>query len=462
MSAPKPVRDDAGRPEPLLDLERLAAGIRWRRRMWVSLALLGLLLGALGTLVLPPAPTALVRMMIVHENDEASASEELMKTDVALLETTRTAAAALRRLGSPQPAEDFLKSYEGSGLTGNVLEVRATGPNRAAAVARAEAIAEVFIAGHVERAEAAAGAEAQALRDRREQAANELASAGEPGYRAELESRINDLEQQIRQATVGVPRVAEGTQIVDGPREVTNSLAKAAAVNMAVGLVLGLGCGLALAAVAAVMRDRPVLRKDIAEHLGASVIAQLPAPRMRLWPGGRSSNPDGTELGKLAATVARALRDDLTGVSVLELGCPGTATAWSEEIAATLGVDAGPAVGSVEPGTAWTDLPVLGFETLLVVRAGHASTSWLHTVAGQLADLGIVVIGVVLVHPDPRDRSDGTLWDGLHTALRGRAARAAATERAAAGAPEPRGDGDRMTRYLPSVGSATSETRSSL
>ena len=26
----------------------------------------------------------------------------------------------------------------------------------------------------------------------------------------------------------------------------------------------------------------------------------------------------------------------------------------------------------------------------------------------------------MLVDPDPRDRSDGTLWDGLHTALRGR------------------------------------------
>jgi hypothetical protein len=26
---------------------------------------------------------------------------------------------------------------------------------------------------------------------------------------------------------------------------------------------------------------------------------------------------------------------------------------------------------------------------------------------------------VVLIDPDPRDRTDGTLWDGLHTALRG-------------------------------------------
>ena len=29
------------------------------------------------------------------------------------------------------------------------------------------------------------------------------------------------------------------------------------------------------------------------------------------------------------------------------------------------------------------------------------------------------MIGVVLIDPDPRDRTDGTLWDGLHTALRG-------------------------------------------
>jgi hypothetical protein len=76
-------------------------------------------------------------------------------------------------------------------------------------------------------------------------------------------------------------------------------------------------------------------------------------------------------------------------------------------------------VGSVAPGTAWTDLQYLGSQTVLVVRAGHGSAAWLHTVARQLADLSIPVIGVVLIDPDPRDRTDGTLWDGLHTALRG-------------------------------------------
>jgi Mrp family chromosome partitioning ATPase len=79
----------------------------------------------------------------------------------------------------------------------------------------------------------------------------------------------------------------------------------------------------------------------------------------------------------------------------------------------------------VAPGTAWTDLQYLGTQTVLVVRAGHGSAAWLHTVARQLADQRIPVIGVVLIDPDPRDRTDGTLWDGLHTALRGRSERPA-------------------------------------
>jgi hypothetical protein len=82
-------------------------------------------------------------------------------------------------------------------------------------------------------------------------------------------------------------------------------------------------------------------------------------------------------------------------------------------------------VGSVAPGTAWTDLQYLGTQTVLVVRAGHGSAAWLHTVARQLADQRIAMIGVVLIDPDPRDRTDGTLWDGLHPALRGRSERPA-------------------------------------
>lgn len=529
-------------PEPLLDLQQLVAGILWRRRIWVSIGLLGLLAGALLAVLVPPPPTAVARVLVIHENDQESVSGSLMETDVALLETTRLAAAALERVNADERPEDFLKSYSGEGLTGNVLELTVRGSSDRDAVARAQALAEVFIADHVQRTEAAANAEAQALIDRRVQVEDELAdvddaiaatTAGAPGStaagldvlytrRAELTAQIQEFGERIEEAGTGAPRVAAGTQIVDSPHAVTDSLLVTGVKYAAAGLILGLGAGLALAAVASVVQDRPVLRRDIAAHLGASIIAQLPAPQRglaRLW-----RRPRGVaERERVAATLTRAIRDDPAPVSLLELGCPRTAAALALDIAEELAVnrpvvvvDALPGrhlhkltrkterpirildgaecpvdrpspdprrerhlgVGSVGPGTAWTDLGQLGSETLLVVRAGHANTLWLHTVARQLAAAQIPVIGVVLVHPDPRDRSDGTLWDGLHTALRGRESRRAgstpeavvprhAEHRASGNAPASTGvafppavsrTDELPTEEFPAVRSTTSET----
>ncbi len=463
-------------PEPLLDLQKLVAGVRWRRRIWVSLAVLGLLAGALLAVLAPPPPTAVARLLIVHESESTGSGQ--METDVALLETTRIAAAALGRINATtERPEDFLKNYEAEGLTANVLELTVSGSSDRDAVVRARALAEAFIADHLQRTEAAANAEAQALIDRRSQVEAELAGVGDAARRAELTARIQELGQRAQEASIGAPSVAAGTRIVDGPRAITDSPLVTGVMNAVVGLVLGLGAGLALAAVASVVADRPVLRRDIAAALGASVIAQLPPPHRgpaRLWR--RSLAVTGRR--RVAATLVRTVRDD-PEVSLLELGCPATAATLALDIAGELAVDrpfvvvdglpgrhlrkltgktqsplqitdaadvdrSSPpqpehhlGVGSVGPGTAWTDLGQLGSETLLVVRAGHANTLWLHTVARQLADAQISVIGVVLVHPDPRDRSDGTLWDGLHTAVRGRAARRAGSPPPEAAVPGP-------------------------
>jgi hypothetical protein len=167
---------------------------------------------------------------------------------------------------------------------------------------------------------------------------------------------------------------------------------------------------------------------------------------------------------RLTTTLARTVRGSAEPLSLLELGCVRSTSVIALGLARALAADGpvvvidglpGPqlarrrpkpgdptvvggeraaavspqehriGVGSVAPGTAWTDLQYLGTQTVLVVRAGHGSAAWLHTVARQLADQRIPVIGVVLIDPDPRDRTDGTLWDGLHTALRGRSERPA-------------------------------------
>ncbi|MEU5640867.1 Wzz/FepE/Etk N-terminal domain-containing protein [Streptomyces milbemycinicus] len=459
---------------PLIDLQALVVAVRRRRRLWCSLALLGLLLGAAVAVLLPPPPTAVTKVLVAHQEDQPNDTGTLIRTDVQLLATTRIAGKALQSLKSHEKPEDFIKDYRGTGLTNNLMQIDVTGDTDAEAVARAKALADAFIADHVERMQKAAKAEAKALLDQRDRMRDELARVNKaiadrpPGSdpkasasseslfarRAELASRISDFDQRAAEARTGTPKVIAGTQIVDAPRAVRHSLPKTAATNAAIGLVLGLALGLAVAAVGSVVADRPVLRREIAANLGASVIAELPRRSGGPWQRRRTR----AARTRLTASLARTVRTSAEPVSLLELGCARSTSVIALDVARALAAEGpvvvvdglpGPqpanrrpkpgdptvvsgeraadvsheerrlGVGSVAPGTAWTDLQYLGTQTVLVVRAGHGSAAWLHTVARQLADQRIPVIGVVLIDPDPRDRTDGTLWDGLHTALRG-------------------------------------------
>ncbi|MBZ4017936.1 Wzz/FepE/Etk N-terminal domain-containing protein [Streptomyces purpurogeneiscleroticus] len=421
---------------PLIDLQALVVAVRRRRRLWCALTLLGLLAGAAVAVLLPPPPTAVTKVLVAHKEDQPNDTGTLIRTDVEVLGTSRIAGKALRSLKSPEKPEDFMKDYRGTGLTNNLLQIDVTGDSDAEAVARAEALADAFIADHVRRMRETAKAEAEALLDQRDRMRDELARVNKAigvrspesdpkasasneslfARRAELNSRIADFDQRAADAGTGTPKVVAGTQIVDAPRAVRHSLPRAVATDGAIGLVLGLVVGLALAAVGAVVADRPVLRRDIAAHLGASVIAELPRRSGGRWQRRRTR----AARERLTTTLVRTVRGSAEPVSLLELGCARSTSAIATDLTGALGAE-GPVVGvgSVAPGTAWTDLPYLGTRTVLVVRAGHGSAAWLHTVARQLADQRIPVIGVVLIDPDPRDRTDGTLWDGLHIALRG-------------------------------------------
>ncbi|MEX0173796.1 Wzz/FepE/Etk N-terminal domain-containing protein [Streptomyces sp. LMG1-1-1.1] len=479
---------------PLLDLHALVVSVRRRRRLWGSMALLGLLIGAAVAILLPPPPTATTKVLVARQEDQPNDPGTLIRTDVELLQTTRIADTALKALKSPERPEDFMKDYLGVGLTNNVLRIDVTGDSDAEAVARAQALADAFVADHVRRIREASNAEAKALLDQRDRMREELkqvnatigGSSTQNGpnvsadleslfaRRAELTSRIADFDQRAAEARIGTPRLVTGTQIVDAPRPVRHSLAKAAATHAGVGLVLGLVLGLAVAAVGTVVADRPVLRRDIAADLGASVISEL--PRRPAGPWRRRRVRAARE--RLTTSLARTVRDSADPVSLLELGSEGATSVIALDLAAALASD-GPVVvvdglpgqglvnrrprpgdptvvggdrtdalspqdrrigvGSVAPGAAWTDLRYLGDRTVLVVRAGHGSAAWLHTVARQLADQHISVIGVVLIDPDPRDRTDGTLWDGPQTALRGQNERQARQN----------GSGRRRTERLP-------------
>ncbi|MFD9692558.1 Wzz/FepE/Etk N-terminal domain-containing protein [Kitasatospora sp. NPDC059146] len=457
---------------PLLDLQSLVVAVRRRRRLWCALALLGLLAGAALAVLRPPPPSATAKVLVAHAADQPNDPGTLIRTDAALLQTTGIAGAALKALGSAEKPEDFMKEYAGAGLTNNLLEITVTGKSDAEAQARAKALAEAFVADHVQRIQEAADAESKALLDQRDRMRQELDQVNQQigtgtqpngakgpanleslyASRAELTARITDFGQRAAEAKVGAPRLVAGTQIVDAPHAVRQSLPKTAATDAGIGAVLGLFLGIAVAAVGAVVADRPVLRREIAAHLGASVIAELarvPRRSRGRWQLRRTR----AARERVTATLARTVRGCAEPVSLLELGCAHSTGALALDLAGALTEQDGPVVvvdglpgpqlarrtakpgeptvvrgeqagavpqpqerrvgvGSVAPGTAWTDLRYLGTRTVLVVRAGAGSAAWLHTVARQLAEQRVPVLGVVLIDPDPRDRTDGTRWDG--------------------------------------------------
>jgi hypothetical protein len=462
---------------PLVDVHALVVAVRRRRRLWGTLALLGLLLGGAIAVLLPTPPTAATEVLVAHAQDQPNDPGTLIRTDVALLQTTRIADKALATLKSSETPAAFLAEYQGIGLTNNVLQITAKGTSATDALARVKALADAFVADHVARLNADANAQADALHQEGNSLRDELAqvnksigngpSANDAGAaatleslysrRASLTSQIADFDQRSQEARVGTPQLISGTKVVDVPHLVRHSLPKTAATDAGIGCVLGLALGLAVAAIGTVVADRPVLRREIAANLGASVIAELrPAPRWSVRPWQRRRTGDARQ--RLTRTLVRTVLSSTEPVSLLELGCARSTAVIALDLAGALAQEeplvvvdglpdgrfprsrkpGGPVVvrgeyvatvppqsdrigvGSVAPGTAWTDLQYLGTRTVLVVRAGHGSAAWLHTVARQLEDLRIAVAGVVLIDPDPRDRTDGTLWDAARTALRGR------------------------------------------
>lgn len=159
---------------PLVDLQRLFVTIRRRKRLWLATALLGLIAGALVAILLPAPPTAVAKVIVVHQDDSPTDSGTLMRTDVAVLSTTQIAEGALKKLNSTESSEEFMKNYSGLPVTNNVMQITVKAKSDGEAVAQAQALADTFIADHVERSQAAAAAQSKAILDQRKNAQDEL------------------------------------------------------------------------------------------------------------------------------------------------------------------------------------------------------------------------------------------------------------------------------------------------
>jgi capsular polysaccharide biosynthesis protein len=137
-----------------LDLRRSAQIVRWHRKVFGAIVVLGLLIGAAYAAVKPPVFTssALVVLPVAAAQDEQAASgsgdtsDVYIATQVVIADSDSVLAAALPHLGAPMSLQTLQASVQVKSLTGSILSFSATGKTAARAEATANAVASSYVA----------------------------------------------------------------------------------------------------------------------------------------------------------------------------------------------------------------------------------------------------------------------------------------------------------------------------
>jgi capsular polysaccharide biosynthesis protein len=283
-----------------VSMRTLAAALRRRRRFWVSLALVGLILGVASTVLLPSKYSATSDLLMQHNPADDPTLD--MANDVALLQSYVVAAGVVDTLKLPETAQTFLGQYQGVALSDGILQVTVSAPTSAEAVARTAALDTVFLDKRaqlftaentatvsalqsdaatvstqadrleyeISKAEAAgASASSSTMVDLSNTAADDLAAAGQ--YDQDILTD-NNLTASINSShPLGPPAALHSSKV------------KKLIADPGTGLVAGLAVGCGLVAFEALAFERLRRRDDIARVLGAPVdIAVPPVARPRL------------------------------------------------------------------------------------------------------------------------------------------------------------------------------------
>jgi Chain length determinant protein len=275
----------------LVSLRFVLGALRRRRKVWLTTAALGLLVGLAFHLAVPRSynATATIYLAQAPGTDPAAG----MANDLALLQTTAVGQRAARLLGEPSLSPSkLLGKAPGAVQSDNVLLLNVSGPSKAEAVRRANALANAFLAFRAQRMEQETASADKALQnqistlqqqiDRLSASINSL-GASSPGnqlttYADEQSSDTSELatlEQTVYQNKLATIGVASGSRVVTPGTLVPASTAKLFGLDGLAGLIAGLMIGVVYVAVQAIVSDRLRRRDEVASLLGAPVELSL-------------------------------------------------------------------------------------------------------------------------------------------------------------------------------------------
>jgi capsular polysaccharide biosynthesis protein len=296
----------------LVSLGFIKAAVRRSARFLFVVAVVGLLLGVAAYKETPhqyQASATLLLTLSPYEDPQTAAMD-----NAALAKIPAVAGLAVHELGLQESASSFLSTYSVTGVTERLLIVTASGSSSSQAVVRVNGVASAFLKFRANELQA----EHEIMLASLHQQINQAEQTNATTTLASLQQAITADQTSTQPAITAAIKGSEILTVVP----LAHSRLKPLITYAALGLIMGLGLGLALVVVRALVSDRLRRRDDIAYALDAPVklsVGRLRARRWRPTFPGRAAKQD-LDMRRVIAHLRRAVprsTESLAGLAII-------------------------------------------------------------------------------------------------------------------------------------------------
>lgn len=363
-----PVGEDSVTDDPstrLVTLSFLGAALKRRARIWVALAVIGLIVGIGLYKVMPPAYQSTTTILLKDGPNEDPQVQ--ITSDAALAQSNAVAGDVIHQLGLNQTVASFLTSYSVTQVANEVLSITASAPTSAGAAARAGAVAAAFLKVRAQYAQVQEQQAEAGLNQQVTQLQGEVTTAGKQLQQASTanppasQSTITNLQnaQKTLQNSLGAAQsdvvgtivtdrsltqtMIQGTQVINAALPGKRSVVKAGGIYIGGGLLGGLVLGIAIVIIGALLSNRVRARDDVAYAFGVPVRASFgPLRRRRLQRPGGARNRQ-RDLARLVEHLRHAVPgksgSEPVGLAVVAVDDPETVAEAVVALAASYAAD---------------------------------------------------------------------------------------------------------------------------
>lgn len=287
--------DDDGTPgDPTIGVATmgfLLAALGRRRKLWLTLGLVGLVVGTGLYLHIAPSYPASTSVLLVYGPNQDP--QQQIFAEIAIAQSTAVAAGAVKELGLSEPVGTFLSSYKVTQPSDQVIDITLSAPTSAEAVTRANAVAEEFLKVNAEYSRTQQQQQEAFLNEQISQAQQKLTAIDTQLTRARSSgashATIARLTQQQTDATNALNQVkqsaastqqstqaatensVQGSSVINPAAPVRKSKIKNILTYFGGGLFGGLGLGVAIVVIGALLSNKLRRRDDVAYALGVPV-----------------------------------------------------------------------------------------------------------------------------------------------------------------------------------------------